>query len=232
MTYILCIETATEVCSVALYKPDGEISELHLPSGNKHSAGLTPLIKKLLNLHSVKPADISAVAVSDGPGSYTGLRVGCSTAKGICYAHDIPLIAIPTLEALANGILDKEADHISADSLIMPTIDARRMEVYTSIFDRDLRSVVPVYNLIYSQETISELVAKNRPLIICGNGAAKLIGSDISYSPITVLPTECDARDMITIARKKYQDKDFADVAYHHPFYYKAPHITRPRLAL
>lgn len=230
MANILCIETSTEVCSVALIKHDHSVAETQLPEGNKHSAGLAQLIKELLSEQKIKIKELNAVAISDGPGSYTGLRVGCSTAKGICFAYDLPLIAIPTLQALANGLVRSNKASVASDQLtIMPTIDARRMEVYTALYDKDLNELAPAHHLIYTQESIDQLVSDHEHIIICGNGGHKLLASDINHSAININASSCNARDMASLALAKYDSGDFVNVAYHSPFYYKSPNITMPK---
>jgi len=203
MSLILCIETATETCSIALSQGGACLKEHTLDDHMRHSSALTPMIKQLLRATAHSMSALTAVCVSDGPGSYTGLRVGVSTAKAICYAQNIPLIAISSLKSLAYGVShDASIDH---GGLIIPTIDARRMEVYLAIYDQELNEVKSAHNHIYSQESIDELSKhyKNRPIYICGHGALKLLESDITLTEqIIVRPTQCNAGNLCDMAEK------------------------------
>ncbi len=230
MSLILCIETATETCSIALSQDGMCLKEHTLDAQMRHSSALTPMIKQLLSATAREMSDLTAVCVSDGPGSYTGLRVGVSTAKAICYAQNIPLIAISSLKSLAYG-LSKEM-LIDEGGLIIPTIDARRMEVYLAIYDAGLETVESAHNYIYTQDSLDELYInyRGRPIHICGHGALKLHGSDISLSEqTTVHPSQCTAANLCELAQKKCQKHDFVSAIYHKPNYYKAPHVTIPK---
>ena len=230
MSLILCIETATETCSIALSQGGVCLKEHTLEDHMRHSSALTPMIKQLLSATDHSISDLTAVCVSDGPGSYTGLRVGVSTAKAICYAHNIPLIAISSLKSLAYGAIQDGS--IDDGGLIIPTIDARRMEVYLAIYDQDLNEVQSAHNHIYSQESIDEL-SKNyngRPLYICGHGAMKLLESDITLSEqLIVRPIQCNAAYLCEMAEKMYPKQEFVSAIYHKPNYYKAPYVTIPK---
>jgi tRNA threonylcarbamoyladenosine biosynthesis protein TsaB len=231
LTYILCIDTATDICSVAVgYDHNCQVS-INLPQGNKHSSGLTPLIQEVLAKATIELKDLSAIAISDGPGSYTGLRVGCSAAKALCYALDIPMIAISTLKALAWGTKKSIGPQlISDDTILMPTIDARRMEVYTSCYDLHLNQIGEIHNYIYDQESIDLLARKYAKIILSGDGAAKIHSLDLIVPDhILVYPTQCNAAHMCHLAYARYEEKSFADVAYHAPFYYKLPNITQSK---
>jgi len=210
MSLILCIETATETCSIALSQDGMCLKEHTLDAQMRHSSALTPMIKQLLSATAREMSDLTAVCVSDGPGSYTGLRVGVSTAKAICYAQNIPLIAISSLKSLAYG-LSKEM-LIDEGGLIIPTIDARRMEVYLAIYDAGLETVESAHNYIYTQDSLDELYInyRGRPIHICGHGALKLHGSDISLSEqTTVHPSQCTAANLCELAQKKCYIKIF-----------------------
>lgn len=222
--YILCIETATDVCSVALTDRGEVVLSQCLESGYNHSSGLLPLAQELLKEAEVPLSSISAIAVSDGPGSYTGLRVGSSMAKSLCYTLGIPMIAVSTLRALAQG------SDAQSGAIIMPTIDARRMEVYTALYDQDLNEISAPTNLIYTDESLSLLADQHDSILICGNGAAKLAESDLALpSNLNISPSECDAADMAAIAYADFCAERFVDVAYHTPFYYKSPNVSSPK---
>ena len=230
MSLILCVETATETCSIALSEDGICLKEHTLDEHMRHSSALTPMIKELFSDTALSMADLDAVCVSDGPGSYTGLRVGVTTAKAICYAHNIPLIAISSLKSIAHGVCKE----ISVDytGLIIPTIDARRMEVYLAIYDEGLNPVESAHNLIYTQESIQELSDRYRgkSMYICGHGAQKLRESDIIISDqIKVYPTMCNAAHLCAEATEMFRNEDFVSSIYHKPNYYKSPHVTVPK---
>lgn len=228
MTYILCIETATDICSVSISGDGACLSASELPEGNRHSAGLTNLIRKVCEEAGLHLKDMSAVAISDGPGSYTGLRVGSSTAKAICFALDIPLIAVPSLMAIAQGMRDYLAPE-QQGTLLIPTIDARRMEVYAAIYDSQLNEQKAVYSLLYTTDSIKELQDQASTIIIGGNGAQKLLESDIDLTGLTISPSLCNAGHICPIAYHKYQREEWVNVAYHTPYYHKSPNITKPK---
>jgi len=185
----------------------------------RHSSALTSLIEEVLTTANVHPSALSAVAVSNGPGSYTGLRVGASTAKAVCFGLDIPLIAISTLESLARSI---------DDDYIMSTIDARRMEVYSAIYDHNYAVIEDITNVIWTEEVASKLSEKYTSLTICGTGIEKARALFESTS-IKIAPSTCDATRLIDKSLLKYHTKDFEDIAYHVPFYFKSPNITTPK---
>lgn len=230
MSLILCVETATETCSIALSQDGLCLKEHTLDEHMRHSSALTPMIKELLSATALSTVDLDAVCVSDGPGSYTGLRVGVTTAKAMCFAHNIPLIAISSLMSIAYGVRKE----ISKDdnALIIPTIDARRMEVYLAIYDHRLTPIESTHNLIYTQESINKLCDRyqGKPMYICGHGAQKLSESDIVLSDqITVYPTLCNAANLCAQAEEMFHNKNFVSSIYHKPNYYKAPHVTVPK---
>ena len=145
---ILCLETSTSVCSVALNESCCTLALRESEKQNAHSEKITTFIKEVMDTASIDYPQLDAVAVSKGPGSYTGLRIGVSTAKGICYAADVPLMAIDTLEAMAYGMKEKLGSQIGKNDLLIPMIDARRMEVYAAIFDANLNKIEDTAALI------------------------------------------------------------------------------------
>lgn len=216
MTNILCIETATEVCSVAI-SVDGTIVDFRETSDqNSHSEKITLFIEELLKATSLEINDIDAVAISMGPGSYTGLRIGTSTAKGICYALDIPLISLSTLEIIANGALKEST---SSQSLIMPMIDARRMEVYMAIFDLNLNAIEHTKAQVIDDDFCKTIPSQQ--LILCGNGVEKCTELFKEYANVVFSHSSSSARFMGDIAMKKYTKSQFEDVAYFEPYYLK-----------
>lgn len=217
MALILLLETATVSCSVALAE-DGEIiAAKELDERNAHASHITLFVQKVLEQGGKTMPELDAVAVSMGPGSYTGLRIGTSTAKGLCYALDIPLIAVNTLQSMAGNIASSGE---YPGSLYCPMIDARRMEVYTAVYDEDLREVLPVQARIIDNNSFRELLKNNR-IIFFGDGALKC--SDVLKDPnAIILPGFVNsARDMREAAARKYRTGDFEDLAYFEPFYLK-----------
>ncbi len=224
MALILSIETATEACSVAISKDDKLLNEKTLDGGMRHSAALTTLIKDVINDSGHKLNSLTCIALSDGPGSYTGLRVGASTAKGICYALGIPLIAIPTLQALSKAPAEN-------DCHIMATIDARRMEAYTAVYHKD-HLTEEVHSVIFTEEQ-AEIISKSyQSLIITGTGIKKASHLFNKYEHIQIQPQKCSASLIAALAYSKYEQNLFVDVAYHSPFYFKSPNITTSKKTL
>lgn len=170
MTSILCIETSTDVCSVALTAGGAVVAAAEIREAQAHASRLAPLIQEVMAAVGIGSGDLSAVAVSKGPGSYTGLRIGTSTAKGLCYALNIPLIGIGTLDLLAwQGITSTDVDR---ETLLCPMIDARRMEVYCQVTDFSRKVVMPPSPVVVDESSFLELLNERRVLFL-GNGAAK-----------------------------------------------------------
>jgi len=213
MTYILHLETATKVCSVALSK-DGKLVALKEISEENysHAENITLFIEDVLKQAELSIKDIHAVSVSSGPGSYTGLRIGVSTAKGLCYPLNIPLIAIDSLTALAELAREKYPN-----SNLCPLIDARRMEVFNAIYNDKREQIKPISADIIEENSYSQF----EPFIYFGDGAMKLqeIWSTKNCEiDSTILSS---AKGQTSIAYKKYLAKDVVDVAYFEPFYLK-----------
>lgn len=221
MAYILSLETATDTCSVALSQKATVISEEHISEGMRHSACLTTLIDKVMRSVSVRPNELEAMAISDGPGSYTGLRVGASTAKAICFAHDIPLIAISTLVGIAHHCTQGQTP-------LLATLDARRMEVYGAFY-QEKKEIEGVQSLIWDQKYLQVLSEKHSELMVVGTGVEKARDLFDNHPSIRYQEIECRASYLAAPAWAKYQVKDFADIAYHSPNYFKGPNITVPK---
>ena len=224
---ILHIETSTELCSVALSGGGQCLAVRENSEGRNHAAMLTPFIDDLMKTHDVSIHQLDAVAVSSGPGSYTGLRIGLSTAKGLCYGGDIPLIAVPTLQAMSMGFAQQYPETGTRNSelgtrnpLLCPMIDARRMEVYTALYDFDGRQVEKVSAEIITEQSFASWLDE-RSVYFFGNGAAKCRA--IMTHPNAVFPEGFahSARYMIQPALQAYHEKRFEDVAYFEPFYLK-----------
>ncbi len=228
--YILLIESTTTVCSVALVKEEEVIFEKSVNEGYSHSENLACFVQQAFSESDILVSDLSAVAVSQGPGSYTGLRIGTSLAKGICTALNIPLIACDTLMSLTfHPIISEMVKETSA--YLLPMIDARRMEVYTAIFDEQRNIVSPVEPHVVTEESFLHL--KNKPVLLFGNGANKLKSVEFHNSNIQIIENiELNARFMLFEATEKFKTKTFEDTAYFEPFYLKSFQATKPKKRL
>ncbi|MBN2262868.1 MAG: tRNA (adenosine(37)-N6)-threonylcarbamoyltransferase complex dimerization subunit type 1 TsaB [Prolixibacteraceae bacterium] len=231
MSKILCIETSTEVCSVAI-ADNGKITDLREDqSGMNHSRLLTVFIDELLKANTLSMSNFDAVAVSRGPGSYTGLRIGVSAAKGLCYGAGIPLIAICPLKAMAATVLantNKLDIKPNETAWLVPMIDARRMEVYLSIYSVNMENISDVEAVIVDEKTFADALSE-RYLFFFGNGAEKCKAVIQSENAIFVENIIASASNMATLAEECFQKKEFADVAYFEPFYLKDFIATIPR---
>jgi tRNA threonylcarbamoyladenosine biosynthesis protein TsaB len=220
LALILNLETATTVCSVALAK-DGELLALKEINGDySHAENLTVFIEEVLQQANIKINDVDAIAVSKGPGSYTGLRIGVSTAKGLSYSLDKPLIAINTLQSLAHSVASRffKAEYES-EFLFCPMIDARRMEVYCALYDKYNNCVMPTSALIIDENSFDEYI-RSKYFYFFGDGAEKcknIISSEAIYLK-EELPS---AKNMIPLSEQAYNKNEFEDVAYFEPFYLK-----------
>ncbi|WP_245583683.1 tRNA (adenosine(37)-N6)-threonylcarbamoyltransferase complex dimerization subunit type 1 TsaB [Salinimicrobium xinjiangense] len=212
---ILCIETATTNCSVAIGNK-GKLLALKEDYSNNysHAERLHLFIQEILKENDLEPKDLSAIAVSKGPGSYTGLRIGVSAAKGLCFALDLPLISVPTLKTLALQVKQTK------EGFIIPLLDARRMEVYTAGFNSENRRVFDTRAEILTPDSFSEYL-ENAAVAFIGSGVEKF--SQICDHPNATfiqgkLPS---AAEMTGLAEEKFQKKKFEDVAYFEPYYLK-----------
>ncbi len=217
MTHILCIETATEICSVAIAKNGETIALVEDTQGNNHASQLHILVAKALEQSNLHFSDLQAVAVSKGPGSYTGLRVGVSAAKGYCYALQIPLIAINTLQSLANGFRQNNPCY---SGLICPMIDARRMEVYCALFNQTLHEVLPTQANIIDEASFLEQLSQNQ-IVFIGNGAAKCQNTIVHKQAKFDISVRCNASYLSQLAHDAFIQNIFEDVAYFEPYYLK-----------
>lgn len=218
LPYILALETATPVSSVAVFSGPDCIGCLEYPGQNRHARLLTPMIETLLSDLQLKPSDLSAVAISKGPGSYTGLRVGVSTAKGLCMSLQIPLISIGSLDGLADQV---RAMALEIKAEIIPLIDARRMEVYCSLFDSGGEILKAVEAKIIEKNAFLENLDLGQ-VIFCGSGAAKC-RETLGQHPNAIIleQTLSSARSMGRIAWQKFQAEQFEDLLTFEPFYLK-----------
>ena len=213
MTYILNLETATKNCSVSISQHGKtilckEIAE----TGYSHAERLHVFIEECLKESNITFKDLSAIAVSQGPGSYTGLRIGVSTAKGLCFALDLPLIAIDTLQVLASQLTITEG-------VIIPMIDARRMEVYSAIYNSDYEKTREVQAEILTENSFEEIAETIHFVGDCSEKAKTVLtNSNFIFHEEIVYPS---ANEMSELSFKKFQDSNFEDVAYFEPYYLK-----------
>jgi len=233
MATILNIETSTEVCSVNVSENGKLLFEKESLEGLKHSELLTVFIEQLFSENNLEMKDVDAVAVAKGPGSYTGLRIGVSVAKGLCYALDKPLISISTLDAM--GIFTSQhpeqfnIENKSSENLLFcPMIDARRMEVYTALYNQNGEPSEPVSAKIIDENSFSEKL-KDSEIAFFGNGADKCKKALNHPNALFAGPLKASARFMINLAEKKYNNKEFENVAYFEPFYLKNFVATVPK---
>jgi tRNA threonylcarbamoyladenosine biosynthesis protein TsaB len=217
MQHILCIETSTTVCSVCVAVDDKVLSHKEINNGFSHAENLHVFIEEVLKETNLSIKQINAVAVSKGPGSYTGLRIGVSAAKGLCYALQIPLISIDTLQSMAYAVSHSKNE----DALYCPMLDARRMEVYCAIYGNNLETILPVNALVLDEKSI-EIFNLNKPIYFFGDGMpkAKALLQHIknSFFIEDIFPS---AESMATLAFTKFLQSQFEDVAYFEPFYLK-----------
>ncbi len=222
MALILNIETASTNCSVALAKEGVilAIKEEDTPNYS-HSEQLHVFIQAVLTEAKYDLEDLDAIAVSKGPGSYTGLRIGVSAAKGLCFSLDLPLISIPTLESMAQ--------QVNGGDFIIPLLDARRMEVYAAVFDKDRHRVRETRAEIVDEHSFEEFLQKGK-VVLLGSGAEKC--KEVLSGPNVIFNTEAvpSAREMASLSYQKFLDREFEDVAYFEPFYLKDFLITKKQV--
>ena len=221
---ILCLETSTAVCSVALVENGKVIALRESLDGQNHAEKITIFIDEVMKEANVSYRDLDAVATSMGPGSYTGLRIGVSTAKGLCYAMEKPLIAVDTLAAMAYGFKDAETQRrrdAESTDILCPMIDARRMEVYSAFFNEQLERISETNAIIIDENSFMEM-KQNNHLYLFGDGADKLASLFENDENITVVEKfHCSAAYMAELADKAFKNNDFVDTAYFEPFYLK-----------
>ena len=215
MAIILNLETATTNCSVSIARNGNVIAlQEHDTPSYSHSEQLHVFIQEVMQKASLTLSDIDAIAVSKGPGSYTGLRIGVSSAKGLCYALDVPLISVATLRSLAHREKGDTYD------FVIPLLDARRMEVYAAVFDSELNEIKETEAVIIDSNSFSEYAQLGKVLLV-GSGAQKcqeiLRNSNFNYD-IKAVPS---ANEMGDLSYKKFLNQDFEDLAYFEPFYLK-----------
>lgn len=227
MSNILLIETSTRVCSVGLIC-ENELKYIREENSQKysHSSQLTVFIDQIIKESSLSYNSIDAVSVSNGPGSYTGLRIGVSTAKGICFATGKPLIAVSSLESLVFHTIKKSEDEYD---YIIPMIDARRMEVYTAVFDKNASMVTEINAKIIDKESFADVLEKGK-ILFTGDGAEKC--KEVISHPNAVFPGNIlsSVTGMVHTSLLKYQNKSYEDVAYFEPYYLKDFVAGKPKV--
>ena len=226
-TIILHIEASTSVCSVALSQDGHVFFERVNHEEMSHAKVLAPFVEEALLTADEQGAKINAVALSCGPGSYTSLRIASSTAKGVCYGRNIPLIAIPTTAVMSVPVLFR--DDIDENALLCPMIDARRNEVYATVYDRALQVIKPTHAEVVTEESYKELLDK-QPVYFFGNGAEKC-SKIINHPNAHFLTGHRDplAKNMMPLAERAWFDEKFEDIAYFEPFYLKNFIATKPK---
>ena len=230
MPIILHIETSTNVCSVALSNNGECIFNKSNNEGLNHARLLSLFIDEALEFLVERGERLDAVAVSSGPGSYTGLRIGVSTAKGLCYGLNIPLIAVSTLsvishQSIVNSQLKTDDLRLTTNDLFCPMIDARRMEVFAAFFDKHNKLVRPISADIIDENSYADVLAEQK-VYFFGNGAAKCKAVLTHPNAVFLENIAPLAENMITLAEEKFAEKQFEDTAYFEPFYLKEFHFN------
>lgn len=215
---LLLLETATPVCSVVLWRDGQVVAQRNSNEANAHSSKLSPFINEVLAEADIKADSLSAVVVSSGPGSYTGLRIGVSTAKGLCYGLSIPLLSVPTLQGMAALYFEQHPDY---EGWVCPMIDARRMECYAAIYDRNLEEVKPTSADIIETGIYDEYL-NQKEVAFVGDGAGKVrevlgVHPNARFDEGFVI----SAAGMASLAQRRLQEGRVEDVAYFVPFYLK-----------
>ena len=213
MAILLNIDCAVETASVCLSDNAGVIKLAISENQKDHAAWLHASIRDLIRDAGLAVTDLSSIAVSIGPGSYTGLRIGLAAAKGLCYALKIPLICINTLKMMA------QAEKSANSELICPLIDARRMEVFTAIYNNSLEEIVKPFAMIVTKDSFDDFLSSHK-IIFCGNGSKKL-QTVLSHTNAIFSNETATAANLSYLAHKYFQEKKFADLAYIEPLYLK-----------
>ena len=216
MAHLLAIETSTEICSVALGKDNECVAVVEDNKENSHAEKILLFVEQVLKQSGLKMNELDAVCISEGPGSYTGLRIGTSSAKGLCDALDIPLIAVSTLQSMAYGAREQCPDYEQYISMI----DARRMEVYTAAYNQNLEPVEKITNLILDENAYSDFLLKDK-VVFSGNGMEKAVPILSKNINAIFCNTMTSARYLLALGYRKFIEQNFADIAYFEPFYLK-----------
>lgn len=228
MEKILHIETATDICSVALSEGEKVLSVREIAMGKSHAGVLTVYINEIFEETGISISTLGAVAVSMGPGSYTGLRIGTSVAKGLCYGLNIPLIAVPTLEAMYFGAKATLQCNNKENGFYIPMIDARRMEVYKTVFDNVGNQLEETCAYIVNSDSFDSYFNKGK-VYLFGTGASKLKPIINNANAVFIDGLIHSSVNMVNLALEKYRNKMYEDVAYFEPFYLKEFIATTPK---
>ncbi len=238
MALLLLIETATDTCSVSLARDGKVIATEETHNSRSHASILTVYIDKILRENKISPSQLDGIAVSKGPGSYTGLRIGVATAKGLCYALEKPLLSIATLQLMAFLACDHfsteqkpQTSNLKPQTLFCPMIDAKRLEVYTALFDSELNYLEETKAVILDEQFLEKHIAENK-IVFFGNGAEKLKPllqnnrNAFFYDEFLI-----SSKGMAMLAEEKFNKKEFEDVAYFEPYYLKdfVPTVAKPK---
>lgn len=228
MALILNIESATTMCSVALGRDGQLVDVMEVNDGYSHAENLAVFVDEILKKNHLRVSDLDAIAISEGPGSYTGLRIGVSLAKGLCYGGNVPLISVNTLQQMCMSPEVVKELNFRKDGLLCPMLDARRMEVYTAVYDVGLKAVLEPTNKILDETSYQEFLS-TEPVIFFGNGSDKF--KEISTNPSAYFVADVfpSATQMIGLSEMKFQQNQLEDVAYFEPFYLKEFQATTPR---
>lgn len=228
MATILNIETSTDVCSVALTSEGQVLDHRENYEGQTHATLLSQYVKEMLDYARSREIKLDAVAVSIGPGSYTGLRIGLSEAKGLAFGLQVPLIGVNTLQLLTVSTMFNH--FIDEDNLLyVPMIDARRMEVYTAVYNPALEAVLEPQAMILDEHSLEQLLAEGHTLVLMGNGSDKARQVLTRQGVCFIGGVKPVAVDMMALAEKAYREQSFIDVAYSTPLYLKEFQATKPR---
>ena len=228
MAVILNIETSSTACSVALTAEGMVLSHREEMNGRNHASSLSDFIKHCLDFAADREMQVEAVAVSMGPGSYTGLRIGLSEAKGLAYALGVPLIGVDTLKLMTCQVMFS-SDSLTGEETLVPMVDARRMEVYTAAYDFALEALMPQQSLILDENSYSEVLSQGRPVLFFGNGSDKAKDVIKAGNAVFVPDIVPLAVDMIALSERAYSQRDFIDTAYSVPNYIKDFQATKPK---
>jgi tRNA threonylcarbamoyladenosine biosynthesis protein TsaB len=223
MSIILNLESSTDVCSIVL-SVNGKVSDvMENAEGMNHARLMSAYVQEMMQRNNLSFDRISAIAVSKGPGSYTGLRIGVSLAKGLCYPHHIPLIAVSPLQAMSSHVIENRNQWNLPDSdnlIFCPMIDARRMEVYMALFDNQNNEVEGVRSKIVHEDTFLALL-NQKPVVFFGNGSEKLRPVITHPNALFIPDIKTSAQFMCSLSDKAFENKQFVDLAYFEPFYLK-----------
>ncbi len=220
MALLLNIETATSTGSVCLSENGQVLAEKASAAQKDHAAILLPFIREMMLETNTAPSQIDAIVISGGPGSYTGLRVATSTAKGLCYAWDVPLIAVSTLKAMASGM--KSLIGGRSRTLLCPMIDARRMEVFTALYDDELNELWAPRATILTTDFLSAF--EDRHLLVAGSGGGKA-EKLLKDHPWTFVPFKNHATHLVALGEAAFEQQRFVDTAYFEPYYLKSVYL-------